>query len=97
MLELANGLWTIFSLIRPVRVQEKTLLAMFGKTLPAVSEEGLTNVFKKSLVACACEWPVDYVQLSPSGCVQEKTLLAMFGKTLWLCLRKALAVSRDFA
>ena len=72
-------------------------MALFEKTSPAVSEEGLTNVLKKGLVACACEWLVDYVQLSPSGCVQEKTLLAMFGKTLWLCLRKALAVSRDFA
>ena len=78
---LANGLWTMFSLARPVCVQEKTLLDLFEKTSPAVSEEGLTKVFKKGLVACACEWPVDYVQLSPSGCVQEKTLLALFGKT----------------
>ena len=50
-------------------------MALFGKTSPAVSEEGLTNVLKKSLVACACEWPVDYVQLSPSGlCSRENPI-----------------------
>ena len=67
MLVLANGLWTMFSLARPVCVQEKTLLDLFEKTSPAVSEEGLTIVFKKGLVACACEWPVVDVQLSLSG------------------------------
>ena len=57
-------------------------MALFGKTLPAVSEEGLTIVFKKGLVACACEWPVDYVQLSPSGLCSRENRVALFEKTL---------------
>ena len=95
---LANGLWTMFSLARPVCVQEKTLLDLFEKTSPAVSEEGLMTVFKKSLVACACEWPVDYVQLSPSGLcprenpigLSEKTLPAVSEEGLTNVLKKSL-------
>ena len=50
-------------------------VALFEKTSPAVSEEGLTNVLKKGLVACACEWLVDFVQLSPSGlCLRENPI-----------------------
>ena len=73
-------------------------MALFGKTLPAVSEEGLMTVLKKSLVACACEWPVDYVQLSPSGLcprenpigLSEKTLPAVSEEGLTNVLKKSL-------
>lgn len=50
-------------------------VAFFGKTSPALSEEGLTKMFKKGLVACACEWPVVDVQLSLSGlCSRENPI-----------------------
>ena len=120
---LANSLWTMFSLARPVCVLEKTLLDLFEKTSPAVSEEGLTNVLKQSLVACACEWLVDFVQLSSwlvflfslaRGLYLRENSIGHVGENLagrvrgrlddcvqerscCLCLRKALAVSRDFA
>ena len=83
---LANGLWTMFSLARPVCVQEKTLLDLFEKTSPAVSEEGLTIVFKKGLVACACEWLVDYIQLNPSGLCSRENPIGFVRENLAGCV-----------